>query len=68
MPVMHVSDIINDRAGLLYAIKMKKSIDIGSVIQQSILQYVKTPKAGLYCAFLITVMCHKAGVPYDSNE
>ena len=37
MLVMHFSDAIMDQARLLYAIKTKKLIDIGSVIQQSIL-------------------------------
>ena len=37
MSVTHFSDVIKDQAGLLYAIKTKKLIDIRSVIQQSIL-------------------------------
>ena len=47
---------------------MKKSIDIGSVIKQSILQCVKMPNTGLYFPPLITSLCHKVGVPYDANE
>ena len=68
MQVTHFSDVVKDQAELLYEIKTKKSIDIGSVIEQSILQHVKMPNAGLYCPSLIIVLCYKAGVLYDANE
>ena len=32
------------------------------------MQCVKTPNSGLYYPSLITALCHKASVPYDTNK
>ena len=47
MPTTNHSVVSKDRAGLTHAIQIGKSIDVGLIIQRSILKALKTPKAGL---------------------
>ena len=57
MPTTNHSAISKDRAGLIYAIQMGKSIDVGLIIQRSILKALKTPKTGLPHPHLVFELC-----------
>ena len=47
MPTTNFSAVFKDRAGITYAIQMGKSINVGLIIQKSILKALKISKAGL---------------------
>ena len=47
MPTTNFSAVSKDRAGLTYAIKKGKSVDVGLLIQRSILNALKIAKVGL---------------------
>ena len=68
MPTTNFSAVSKDRAGLTYAIQKGKSMDIGLVIQRSILNALKIAKAGLPHPHLIINLCKRAGVQWGEGE
>lgn len=68
MPTTNFSAVAKDRAGLTYAIQMGKSVDVGLVIQKSILNALKIAKAGLPHPHLITELCKRVGVEWGEGE
>ena len=68
MPITNHSAISKDRAGLTYAIQIGKSIDVGLIVQRSILKALKTPKAGLPHPYLVFELCKTAGVQWVEGE
>ena len=68
MPTTNFSAVAKDRAGLTYAIQMGKSVDVGLVIQRSILNALKIAKAGLPHPHLITELCKRVGVQWGEGE
>ena len=64
----HNSAVSKDRAGLTYAIQKGKSMDVGLVIQRSILNSLKIAKVGLPHPHLITDLCKRAGVQWGESE
>ncbi|PON88534.1 hypothetical protein TorRG33x02_155990 [Trema orientale] len=63
--LMHVSlhsDIMPNRAILLYAIIKELSIDVGRVIQCSILHAIRKVRNGMAYPSLIIELCSPAGV------
>ena len=68
MPAQHISDVIRDRAILLYAIMVRHSVDVGRIIEQQMQISVRTPSLGLYFPSMITAMCARAGVQWSPTE
>ena len=68
MPTTNHSVVSKDRAGLTYAIQIGKSIDVGLIIQRSILKALKTPKAGLPHPHLVFELCKATGVQWVKGE
>ena len=68
MPTTNHSAVSKDRAGLTYAIQIGKSIDVGMIIQRSILKALKTPKVGLPHPHLVFDLCKAAGVQWVEGE
>ena len=68
MPTTNFSAISKDKAGLTYAIQKGKSVDVGLVIQRSILNALKIAKAGLPHPHLIIDLCKKVGVQWGEGE
>lgn len=69
LPTTHVSDVIKDRAMLLYAIVTGKTVDMGQVIQDSIIyaikesSTIKLPHPSLICS-----LCNKVKVKWSTYE
>ena len=68
MPTTNFSAVAKDRAGLTYAIQMGKSIDVGLIIQKSILRALKTPKARLPHPHLVFELCKAVRVRWVEGE
>ena len=68
MPSSHLSDVIKDRAILIYYILMGKTIDIGSILHASILHNIRGGSMGLYFPFLIIAFCGRARVTWGPNK
>lgn len=69
MPTTHVSDVIRDRAVLLYAIVKGKSVDVGQVIQDSITHAIRDSSTGrLPHPSLICGLCKQAKVTWSDDE
>ena len=66
IPVTHMSDITKDHSMLIYAIRKGKSIDVGSVIQQSILFYLR--QLTTFHPSLITGLCCQFVFFWDKTE
>ena len=57
------------RAALLFAIKTRRSIDVGLIIQESISYAIRAATSGgLVCPSLITALCSRAGVVWSPDE
>ena len=67
MPVNHYSNVIAERAFLVYVILMGMSIDVGQVIFYSIIHTIKN-KLGLYFLLLIIQLCIRARVRFGNDE
>ena len=63
----NVCEVTSKRALLNYAIIQDIAFDVGQVIEDVIL-YNKDAKMNLGHPFLIYGLCHKAGVPLESND
>ena len=68
MPTTNHSAVSKDRAGLTYAIQVGKSIDVGMIMQKSILKALKTPKVGLPHPQLVVELCKATGVQWVEGE
>lgn len=69
MPCQHMSDVINQRAALLFCIAKDYSVDIGEVIYDSVLKGIEPgTTGGLPHPSLITALCRQAGVQWDEKE
>ena len=68
MPITNFSAVSKDRVGLTYAIQMGKSIDVGLIIQKSILKALKILKAGLPHSHLVFELCKEAGVQWVKGD
>ena len=67
-PVKHISDVTLDRAKLVYAIMLDKTMDIGCLIY-SRLMYTMTPTStGIWFPSLVTALCRQAGVVISVEE
>ena len=62
------SAVSKDRVGLIYAIQMGKSIDVGLIIQKSILKALKILKAGLPHPHLVFELCKAPRVQWVEGE
>lgn len=69
MPSNHTSQVTKERAALVYCIFNGDSVDVGQLVQSSILQAVRgTTTLSLPHTSLITELCRHAGVKWDDNE
>ncbi|EOY08722.1 Uncharacterized protein TCM_023809 [Theobroma cacao] len=68
LPIKHLSDVTKDRAMLLYAIILGKSIDIGQLIFNSIVHTTRSIRDGLWYPSFITGLCKQVGLQWTSNE
>ena len=68
MPTTNFNAVSKDRAGLTYAIQKGKSVNVGLVIQRSILNALKIAKAGLPHPLLIIDLCKEAWVQWGKGE
>lgn len=69
MPCTHVSDVTKERAVLLYSIVKGMKMDVGLIIQQSILRAARGGTTrGLPHPSLICALCTKFGVRWKSDE
>lgn len=69
LPSGHVSDVTKSRAGLVYCILKRKTIDAGRVIMHSILQASRgTSTVIMPHSSTITDLCSRAGVTWDDSE
>ncbi|EOY08796.1 Uncharacterized protein TCM_023965 [Theobroma cacao] len=50
--VKHVSDITKDRTLLLYCILIRKAIDLGRTLYNTILRFANTPREGIWTTWL----------------
>uniref|UniRef100_A0A803PR03 Putative plant transposon protein domain-containing protein n=1 Tax=Cannabis sativa TaxID=3483 RepID=A0A803PR03_CANSA len=64
----HFLTVDTTMAKLLYAILQKKSIDVSSVIQHSIMDYIQNMRKGFSHPNLITTLCAKVGVQYSISD
>ena len=68
-PSMHVSIVRQDRAILLYVMVKCYKVDLGRIIKESILEYVKGNFTGnIPHPSLITLLCIKGGVKFNDEE
>ena len=68
-PSKHVSTVRQDRALLLYALVKGYSLNVGKIMEQSIMDYVKNNFSGnIPHPALITHMCIKGGVTFNEIE
>ncbi|GMN33982.1 hypothetical protein TIFTF001_041982 [Ficus carica] len=69
MPMKHEHQVYTNRAALLYAICKGWSIDIGVVIWDDLVKFLKAKTTGAYTqSCLITGLCRNVGVTIDSTE
>lgn len=69
MPLSHTTNVSKDRASLVYAIVMGMTVDLGKVIQGSIICVSQgSTIGGLSQPHLITDLCHHAGVMWRPEE
>lgn len=69
LPYIHLSEINRDRAALLYAIIIRKMIDVGQVIQNLIRQAIKgNVSDGLPHPSLISGLCKATGVMETTTD
>ena len=68
-PSKHVSIVRQDRVILLYALVKGFNKNVGKIVEQSILNYVKNNFSGnIPHASLITLLCIKGGVTFSETE
>ncbi|XVF78263.1 hypothetical protein PTKIN_Ptkin14bG0117300 [Pterospermum kingtungense] len=69
MPTSHKSSVDLDRAALLYCLCGEKIVNLGAVIHNSIYDVLKRHTSrGMPHSSLITGLCRKADVKWDSKE
>ena len=68
MPIQHFSDVYKERAVILFAFKIGRSIDVGSMIHDTIKQSFQNVHANLYCPFIITILWRHAEVRWTDTE
>ena len=67
-PTTNVSAVMKSRATLVYAIIEGKKIDVGLVIQNSIIHGFEQGIQGFPHPHLITDLCRNAGVKWNKKE
>ena len=68
-PSKHVSTVRQDRALLLYALVKGCELDVGKIIQESILDYVENNSSGnIPHPALIILLCIKGGIEVEEEE
>ena len=68
-PSKHVSTVRQDRAILLYAMVKGFSLNVGKIVQQSILDYPENNFSGnIPHPALVTLLCIKEGVTFSKTE
>ena len=66
---MHISTVRQDRAILLYALVKGYEVNLGGIMENSILEFMKGNFAGnIPHPFLITLLCIKGGVNFNKEE
>ena len=66
---MNVSTVRHDRAILLHALVKGDKVDLGKIIKESILEYVKgNCTRNIPHPSLITLLCIKGGVQFNDEE
>lgn len=69
MPTRHQSDVTKEREILLYVIVTNKKVDVGLIVNGSIVKYLwGSMTCGLLHASLIIGLCRQAGVQWNTNE
>ena len=68
LPTTNFSAIMKNRAAFIYAIQKKKKLDIGLIIQNSIIHGFQTAIQGFAHPYLITELCQQAGVKWNKKE
>ncbi|EOY20461.1 Uncharacterized protein TCM_046328, partial [Theobroma cacao] len=66
--VKHLSDVMKDRAILLYVMVTGKSINVGKLIFNNIVHYAISTRDSIWYPSLITALCKQAGVQWSSEE
>ncbi|XP_073311543.1 uncharacterized protein [Primulina huaijiensis] len=68
-PTEHTTTVIKERAILTFCIMTGRTIDLGQLLQSSMLDYANgNSPSGLLHPSLITALCRNAGVIWDVNE
>ena len=68
-PSKHISTMRQDRAILLYALVKGFNLNVGKIVEQSILDYPENNFSGnVPHPTLITLMCIKRGVTFNETE
>ena len=66
---MHISTVIQDRAILLYALVKGYEVNLGGIVDNSILEFMKGNFAGyIPHPSLITLLCIKGGANFNKEE
>lgn len=69
MPSSHETEVTKERAALVYSIVTGKTVDIGKLVQASILHAASgTSTLSMPHSSLITDLCKHAGVTWDKTE
>ena len=67
-PITNFSVIMKNQAALVYAIQENKKIDIGLIIQHSILHGFETAIQGFVHPYLITELCRQAEIKWNKKK
>lgn len=69
MPCTHIIDVTKERVVLLYCLVQGKQMDVGYIIERSILRALEGgTTGGLPHPSLICALCDKVGVKWKSEE